>query len=631
MKQVRLYSVGEVEAAQKSEASDLSSIDRHALLVYPGKFESMDGPVEITDDHIKKLAENHNEKLSKLKKLSKDGQVAYKNYPPIQLDHSASATMTVGRLIGELSISPLKIDGESVNALFGTVRILGKENVEKVQDGRWTHLSIGADLDDCNLNELTITPFPAASNASLLRGKTRMSVVDSFQFKGNVVNIYKDSSGSFSCVIVDPTGQGYVMQYSYPAIDAIKVEAKSSIEQDKFKNFPKGNQPVSGLKDETPVVVKVENDVGAVEFAKGKKESVKEGEIYGASYKVLKVSPDDPKEQEYFLVEGIKGIDAKFESAIEAQAAAERAIKRDHVYGKPTKLSEGDNMDKEKLKKHLMDKEKLSEKEAEDKLSKMDDEQMSKLAEESDKENKKEELSATREKFAKLSAGFKSTLSKVRLAEKKIKLSARLATLRMQAKITPAEIKKIDIDKLSAKTDGEIDAFLEGYKNRENVIPVGIYGSSKGVSASELAKLAKSKELSQLEREAIASMPFTSSVRLAGKKLSNAEDLPNHAVGGEGGGPTVEGDDSPAHSMLCHMEEAHKSLEAGEHDKAKEHLKGALDLMKAHMGRLNEDMPAHQDEGAEKRMAALSESVKKMESHFDSLVEMVEPVLGIET
>jgi hypothetical protein len=168
MRLVKL-SVGHFSEGETVEAE--GHIDKPVMLVYSGKFQSMDGEVEITDEHIEKLAQNHNSFLSKFKRLA-GGEIPAKAQPPIQLDHSPSATMTVGRLIGELTAGDYDDDGVKKRALFGKLRVLGKENVEKVKDGRWTHVSIGADLDDGKLNELSITPFPAAPNASLLsKGK----------------------------------------------------------------------------------------------------------------------------------------------------------------------------------------------------------------------------------------------------------------------------------------------------------------------------------------------------------------------------------------------------------------------------------------------------------------------------
>jgi len=158
---------------------DGSSVEKKAMLVYCGKFESLDGAVEITDEDIDKLAGNHNSFLSKLAALGTGG-VPAKFSPPIQLDHSTSAKDTVGRLVGNLEIGEHTLeDGTRVKALMGTVKILGKENVERVNDGRWTHLSIGADLQNHKISELTITPFPAAADASLLKSSLTR-VIDSW-------------------------------------------------------------------------------------------------------------------------------------------------------------------------------------------------------------------------------------------------------------------------------------------------------------------------------------------------------------------------------------------------------------------------------------------------------------------
>jgi hypothetical protein len=153
-----------------------SFLEKEAMLVYPGTFQSMDGEVVITDEHVSKLADTHNSFLSKVKRLA-TGEIPLRDCPPVQLDHQPTAVNTVGRVIGELSVRDAEVDGQSVKALFGKVRILGRENVEKVRDGRWIHLSIGADLEKGKLNELTITPFPAAAQAAML-GKRKLNDID---------------------------------------------------------------------------------------------------------------------------------------------------------------------------------------------------------------------------------------------------------------------------------------------------------------------------------------------------------------------------------------------------------------------------------------------------------------------
>ena len=145
-----------------SEANSTAQNERRALLCYTGKFDSMDGEVEITPDHLKRLVENHNARLKAL-----GSQVKITDYPPVQLDHSTSAEHTVGRLVGPLELGTH--DGQV--AMFGHLRILGSDNLERVNDGRWSNLSIGADLDSGELQEISITPFPAARKACLLSAK----------------------------------------------------------------------------------------------------------------------------------------------------------------------------------------------------------------------------------------------------------------------------------------------------------------------------------------------------------------------------------------------------------------------------------------------------------------------------
>src|SRR6267154_240501 len=88
-------------------------LDKKAMLVYTGKFESMDGPVEIKDEDIDKLVENHNSVLKKLGRLA-EGISGYKFSPPIQLDHSTSAKDTVGRLVGNLEHGEHEVDGKKM-------------------------------------------------------------------------------------------------------------------------------------------------------------------------------------------------------------------------------------------------------------------------------------------------------------------------------------------------------------------------------------------------------------------------------------------------------------------------------------------------------------------------------------
>lgn len=192
---VRLKESGSIDPKESHEGDSETSIERRAMLVYAGTFDSMDGEVIVKPEHIRSLVKNHNSVLSKVKRLA-SGTVHLKHYPPIQLDHSTSARDTIGRLVGDLSVDDHETpEGKKVPAVFGMVRFLGKENVERVNDGRWTHLSIGADFDKGTVSELSVTPFPAAKQASLLKeGNTRLGRDSNakldFEYKGKKWRIW---------------------------------------------------------------------------------------------------------------------------------------------------------------------------------------------------------------------------------------------------------------------------------------------------------------------------------------------------------------------------------------------------------------------------------------------------------
>lgn len=166
--------IGNLSHASTTGFDEELHLERPAMLVYCGKFQSMDGEVEVEEHHIDRLLYSHNARVDRLLKLANNqDDVFVRGMPPLQVDHSTSAHDTVGRVVGKLSKAMFKNeDGVEVPALYcDKVRVLGKENMERVRDGRWSNLSIGADLEQGNLNELSITPFPAALSATLLKAK----------------------------------------------------------------------------------------------------------------------------------------------------------------------------------------------------------------------------------------------------------------------------------------------------------------------------------------------------------------------------------------------------------------------------------------------------------------------------
>lgn len=489
------------------------------MLVYSGQFESMDGPVEVKAEDVLRLAEKHNGLLAGIRRFA-GGSVPVKDCPPVQLDHSASAAHTVGRLTGDLSVDDLMIEDQPRKALFGTLTILGKENVEKVLDGRWTHVSIGADLETGKLNELSITPFPAAASAAML-SKKRL------------------------------------------AAGGCSVEA-----------------------------------------------------LNGGLFEV--------KNPEGVPIEG-----SPFKTREEADKAAEQYSER--ATG-AFRASKGEGMDKEKLKKHLMEKEKLSAEDADKKLASMSDEECKHLAKEADEhekklaaekteeeeKQKKAEMTARREKLVTLSKGLRSKQAGISLAAKKASISTRLSALRAEAKITPAEIKKMDLDKLAGESEAVVEATLSAYSNREPVIFTGALGSQKGENVAALAQAYKSEKLLL---ETALNMP--SKRADAEKRLAalNSEYQAKITKLSEGG--TVIHIDTAGHSHNDVYGELCKMLDEGKDVAAfKARLKQVLSEAKVSMTTSTDD--------SEKRLTALAGEVKAVQDQVNEVIALAGAALGVE-
>lgn len=478
---VRLQAVGFIEAPGADAVASPSQdfVDRRAMLVYSGEFLSKDGPVTVTSDQIKGLVKGHNSVISKVKRLA-SGAVPLKHYPPVQLDHSESARDTVGRLIGDIEEGEHETEaGNKVPAIFGTVRFLGRDNVERVNDGRWTHLSCGADFERGHFAELSVTPFPAAPHASLL-SKGEPVYHDMPDGKTKLYVYVDEKTGKFCAYIDDKKIGEYATKET--AVEAAQAEAKAKI------------------------VPEVENQK-------------------------------------------------------ELTAMALDATK----------------------------------------------------------------LAAAKAKITELAAGFKTLADSSRLQAAQSRVLVRLSKLRSEAKITPAEIKKMDIVKLAGSTDKEIDLVLKTYEDREPVILVGQVGSVKATELSQLS--AKQKIVSEIEADARRHMTSLAKPSGATAKLSFGAE-------GEGGAekPGHEGGHAePDHDQMAYMEREHQQISQlyseGKHEDAKTRLKAFLSKHLAMGGGSPEYTQSNAVE-TEKHLAGLAENVVKMQTQLDDVMKvMTEEVL----
>lgn len=641
MKHIRLLS-GEFETKESTQDSELS-IDRKVMLVYCGQFESMDGPVEIKDEHIDSLAKNHNDLMTKLAGLAgKD--IPLKNCPPIQLDHSVSARDTVGRLVGPLEVG----EHNGKKALYGTMRIMGKENVERVKDGRWTNVSIGADLDSAKLTELSITPFPAAPDAAML---SRLGVNEDMQYKGvefmieyglmlrpdvhrarhearfiiyenhikgrwhvghSERDVYNKALAEVKKYIDDMLDKGEKFS---TAPDAATLAARLADKKKEYKGYVIYFEDTRG--DEWDVKVWKKNDpsdwsdIAKRVSGKDLPQAEQEAKQMIDQWSKLSQGENMYEKLKAFLM-GKKKLSAE-------QADAEMAKMADEEKAKMAADAEKEEM-AAKCKKHLMDKEKLSEADADKKLSEMDDEakkkmagdydmEMSRMAEDAKKADEAK-MAASKAKAVELSAGIKLKQEKIKLAQRRATITARLSKYRSLAKVTPAEIKEFNVEDLSKKSDEALNLLFESMEKRQPVILAGAFGS---MSEVDVAKISAERKKVELKKQVLGAMSFTSSVLKNTKKLSEGEQ--------EGSPDTVNihVDTDPHTDMEGEIAEIERMMDT-DVAKAKEMLR---EKMKKYMNRPAASMANEYAEPAEKELKELASEVEKMHTDLEQLTTLI--------
>lgn len=512
-----------------------AQLDREVRLVYTGKFKSIDGDVEVGDKEIDLLVATHNSMVEKLKRLAGSAEVPVRMHPPLQLDHSTSARDTVGRLIGTVKPGPYTTsDGQEVKALYGMVRVLGRENVEKVLDGRYGNVSIGADFATGKISELTITPFPAAEEASLLaagnaenEGEKKMDLA---QYKKGLKH----------------------------HLEGLAHHMGKHLEGDELKAHLEGLESMRKHLEVGPATDKMGD--GAMESLK----------------KHLEVASKH--------AEGLKG----------------KKMAAEHIDGMKHHL--------EGLKHHLEvgpATEKMGVGPATEHMKHLEEIQKHLAGAVADEgvpaEDHGKQMAALREGITKLSAGQANLIAK----SKRTQLSSRLSRLKSSAKITPAEMKKIDLAKLASESEATIDAVFHSYENREPVIFTGMLGTTK---ADNLAQVSKKARMSRLESEMRQNMPLKKA-----EMDSNAKRMAQSPGENE---VNIHVDAVPGGEHDTAMAEIHKLMDEGKIPEAKEKLKHLLDGMKQHLA----GEPAGEE--SHKEMSELADEVKKMQTQIDSIKKL---------
>lgn len=532
-----------------------SHLERDVLIVYTGKFNSVDGPVEVDTEKLKLLEDTHNSFLTRLSQLF-TGPIPIRNNPPLQLDHSTSAHDTVGRMTGPVSRRPHQLsDGSSVEGLFGRVRILGRENVEKYLDGRYSNVSIGADFNTGKISELTITPFPAAEEATLMTAsqpqKPQGETMDPKHMEG--MKHHLEGMAHHMGAYMDP---------------AHKQEHMSSLEG------LKKHLTEVGPHTEGPTAMKAHMEMMKKHLESMKGKQLEQHHVAGMKHHLEGLSHYTGMTEVGPTTEGQTSMKSQCEEMkkhLEAMTAGPPdATTPPTTPAKPDHKMEGSPAPDETKPEHM--------------AAKLKD-GLSRLAE---------------------------MQKKMLHASTKMSLSTRLNQIKRLAKITPAELSKIDLDKLAHESEATRNAVLKSYEDREPIILAGMVGNAK---AEDLSKLSKDLRVSRMMDEARQNMPLKraemeNKLAANGQSSTRLSDAPPPKK--------EEMATSPDDTEMSKMEEeVNKLMEEGKVPEAKEKLKAYMEAMKKkHLA----SPEVHDD--AHKEMSQLSADMTKLQSEMSGVVKL---------
>jgi len=150
--------------------TNANTVDVKVLILYPFYVEadargnSFDIKKEDVYAIFNKYNAEVNSKWKKLLRIGKSIPLRYVENIANILDHDPKANNIVGHVIGELEI----VEKEELPYLFATLRVKGKENVEKVKDKRFSQVSIGLNLSSHKLTEISWVVNPAIPGAGAI-------------------------------------------------------------------------------------------------------------------------------------------------------------------------------------------------------------------------------------------------------------------------------------------------------------------------------------------------------------------------------------------------------------------------------------------------------------------------------
>lgn len=210
----------------------------------------------------------------------------------------------------------------------------------------------------------------------------------------------------------------------------------------------------------------------------------------------------------------------------------------------------------------------------------------------------------------------------------------RLSTLVASKKLTPAEFKSYDVKKLAALSKDAQDVLFDSMAKRQDVIEAGQRGAKEATNASSVFKGLEKAQHKKLKNEIRADI-----ARLSGKKLKKlaAEDGEfgketskemAEKEAAEDGEKSLGSGEVAEHmaKMAAHVDAAEKAMEAGDMDKAKEHMAHCKKMAGMEPG-AEKEMAAAENVDAEKSMAAMQEQVDQLSVQLAKVTDEMSKML----
>lgn len=341
-------SVGQINLSKRSkislqEGGPEGSLFKRSLIVYEGEFMGMFGPVKITRDMLQVMVERFNREYANPKNEH--------DYPPLTVDHNASADNTLGRLVPELVmeewVNPR--NNEKAMAVFADIRVDDEEAKEKVIKGKYSQLSISFDDDMENLGEIFEISFvgvEAARGAQVLnKGEVNMDKLVELQKKLDAAKL------KFSALLSRSNENRTVRLASYKSLSKNLEEVsegtkKAVVDLSETIKSLKTNV----IKSQLQSYVR-EGRLGKAEFDKIDVDQIvkmnsESQKVYFSAFKNRPVSPD-------LFQHGMNGAKPVGEDGVKVTGAALRKAIKDQKAGKVGQpLANGDD-DKEEDKEEM--------------------------------------------------------------------------------------------------------------------------------------------------------------------------------------------------------------------------------------------------------------------------------------